>query len=85
MTKQSLFSYSYDGDIFSIDPIHAPTDREAWNNFLKAFNEFAFQRNRNPLLNPTAFVERKPVEAGYGARWRQISHWVRTVDPDGEC
>jgi hypothetical protein len=81
--QHSLLSYSYDGDIFSIDPIHAPTDREAWNSFLKAFNEFAFQRNGIPLLNQSPFVERKHVEAAYGARWRQISEWVRTVDPDG--
>jgi hypothetical protein len=53
VTKHSLFSYSYDGDIFSIDPIHAPIDREAWNNFLKALNEFAFQRNGSGAKSPT--------------------------------
>jgi hypothetical protein len=81
--QHSLLSYTYDGDIFSIDPIHAPTDREAWSSFLRAFNEFAVQRNGIPLLNQSPFVERRHVEAAYGDRWRQFSSWVRSVDPDG--
>ena len=28
----SLLSYTHDGEIFSIDPIHASTDNEAWTN-----------------------------------------------------
>jgi hypothetical protein len=38
--RSSLLSYSWDGDIISLDPIHAPSDREpdAWPAFLKAFN-----------------------------------------------
>jgi hypothetical protein len=81
--RHSLLSYSYDGDIFSIDPIHAPTDREAWSSFLRAFNQFAFQRGGIPLLNQSPFVERKHVEAAYGDRWRQFSSWIRGVDADG--
>ena len=80
--QHSLLSYTYDGEIFSIDPIHAPTDQDAWNNFLKAFNDFAYQRNGIPLLNQSPFVERKHVEAAYGERWKQFSDWVRSVDPD---
>jgi hypothetical protein len=81
--QHSLLSYTYDGDAFSIDPIHAPTDREAWNTFLRAFNDFAAKRNGIPLLNQSPFVTREQVEAAYGARWRQFSTWVRSVDPDG--
>lgn len=81
--QHSLLSYTYDGDIFSIDPIHAPTDHEAWNDFLKAFNDFSFERNGIPLLNQSPFVERKHVEAAYGDRWKQFSAWVHTVDPQG--
>ena len=80
--QHSLLSYTYDGDTFSIDPIHAPTDREAWSNFLKAFNDFAFQRGGIPLLNQSPFVERKHVEAAYGNRWTEFSNWVRSVDPE---
>ena len=79
----SLLSYTYDREIFSIDPIHASTDNAAWFEFLKRFNDFAFERNGIPLLNQSPFVERKHVEAAYGARWKEFSNWVRAEDPHG--
>jgi FAD binding domain-containing protein len=77
----SILSYSYDGDIFSIDPIHAYTDKLAWDRFLKEFNEFAYKRNGIPLLNQSPFVERRHVEAAYGERWKEFSTWVSQADP----
>ena len=77
----SILSYSYDQEIFSIDPIHASTDDTAWHHFLRQFNEFAFRRNGIPLLNQSPFVERKHVEAAYGQRWVDFAAWVRTMDP----
>jgi hypothetical protein len=77
----SILSYTYDGDIFSIDPIHAYTDKPAWDRFLKEFNEFAHKRNGIPLLNQSPFVERRHVEAAYGARWKDFSARVRQADP----
>ena len=79
----SILSYSHDGDIFSIDPIHACTDKPAWDRFLCEFNEFAYKRNGIPLLNQSPFVARRHVEAAYGARWGEFSHWVRQQDPQG--
>lgn len=79
----SILSYTHDQEIFSIDPIHASTDNDAWHNFLRKFNDFAHQRNGIPLLNQSPFVERKHVEAAYGDRWIEFSEWVRSVDPDG--
>ena len=79
--KSSLLSYTYDQEVFSIDPIHASTDNAAWHNFLHQFNEFAFQRNGIPLLNQSPFVTREQVEAAYGQRWRQFSAAVRSMDP----
>lgn len=81
--SSSLLSYTQDGEIFSIDPIHASTDAAAWQNFLERFNEFAADRNGIPLLNQSPFVTRKQVEAAYGQRWQQFSTWVRSVDPAG--
>lgn len=81
--RHSLLSYSHDGDIFSIDPIHAPTDRAPWDRFLHQFNEFANQRGGVPLLNQSPFVTRQHVEAAYGPRWRQFTDFVRTGDPGG--
>jgi len=79
----SLLSYTCDQEIFSIDPIHASTDDNAWHNFLKAFNDFASRRGGIPLLNQSPFVQRAHVEAAYGQRWVDFSNWVRTADPTG--
>ena len=79
----SILSYTYAGDIFSIDPIHAYTDRPAWDRFLNEFNEFAYKRNGIPLLNQSPFVERRHVEAAYGDRWKEFSAWVGQSDPAG--
>lgn len=78
----SILSYSADGEIFSIDPIHAVTDQAAWNNFLNAFNDFAAQRGGKPLLNQSPFVTRPQVEAAYGQKWTDLVNWIRTMDPN---
>jgi len=81
--SSGTLSYAYDQDIFSLDPIHAVTDQAAWQNFLEAFNEFAYQHNGIPLLNQTPFIQRKHVQAAYGQRWTDFSKWVRATDPQG--
>jgi hypothetical protein len=79
----SILSYTHDQEMFSIDPIHSSTDDITWHEFLRQFNEFAFQRKGVPLLNQSPFVERKHVEAAYGQRWLDFAQWVRTMDPGG--
>jgi hypothetical protein len=81
----SILSYSYDGDIISIDPIHACAEREkvAWQYFLQEFNAWAHSRGGIPLLNQSPFVEKRHVVAAYGERWKKLSEWVKTADPDG--
>lgn len=81
--RGSLLSYTWDDEIFSIDPIHAVSDLGAWQSFLMAFNDFAYQRKGIPLLNQSPFVERKHVEQAFGQRWTEFSAWVRTMDPTG--
>lgn len=81
--KNSLLSYTHDEEIFSIDPIHAVTDLEPWQNFLKEFNKFCAERKGIPLLNQSPFVERAHVEAAWGDRWQQFSDWVHSIDPAG--
>lgn len=81
--QNALLSYSYDGEVFSIDPIHAATNLDQWHDFLKAFNDWAFERNGIPLLNQSPLVERKHVEKAFGDRWKQFSAWVREADPKG--
>jgi hypothetical protein len=79
----SLLSYTQDQEIFSIDPIHAPTDLAAWQAFLQAFNNFASERNGIPLLNQSSFVTQTHAMAAYGARWLAFSAAVRIADPSG--
>jgi hypothetical protein len=83
LDKSSILSYTHDEEVFSIDPIHAVTDQAAWDNFLQAFNDFAYQRNGIPLLNQSPFVKREAVEAAYGQRWTDFSQWVKATDPAG--
>jgi FAD/FMN-containing dehydrogenase len=80
----SLLSYTFDGDIISLDPIHAPgeSEKEAWNDFLRAFNEWAHSRKGRPLLNQSPFITKQHVVDAYGDRWQKLSDWVRTIDPD---
>ncbi|WP_167561293.1 FAD-binding protein [Bradyrhizobium sp. AS23.2] len=81
--EHSMLSYSHDGDVFSVDPIHAYTDRPAWDGFLKEFNEFASKRGGIPLLNQSPFITKSHVEAAYGTRWINFSAQVRQADPQG--
>jgi FAD binding domain/D-arabinono-1,4-lactone oxidase len=83
LDTSSLLSYTYDEEIFSLDPIHASTDNTAWLAFLSAFNDFAFQNHGIPLLNQSPLVQRQHVEAAYGQRWLQFSAAVRAADPGG--
>jgi FAD/FMN-containing dehydrogenase len=80
----SLLSYTYEGDIMSLDPIHAPgdSDKTAWETFLHEFNAWAYQRGGKPLLNQSPFVTKQHVTAAYGDRWTKLSQWLRTIDPD---
>ena len=81
--QSSILSYSHDGDIFSIDPIHAygTADRAAWGFFLTEFNRWASQRDGIPLLNQSPFLNRRQVESAYGTRWERFRVWTKTVDP----
>jgi hypothetical protein len=83
LDTNSILSYTHDGEIFSIDPIHASTDDTTWHYFLQQFNDFAFQRNGIPLLNQSPFVQQKHVQAAYGQRWLDFAQWVRKMDPNG--
>ena len=80
----SLLSYTFDGDVLSLDPIHAyrEEDEEDWFAFLRAFNQWAAQRGGIPLLNQSPFVEPAHVAAAYGERWQRFADWLAEVDPD---
>ncbi|MGH7799021.1 MAG: FAD-binding oxidoreductase [Thermodesulfobacteriota bacterium] len=79
----SILSYSHDGDIISIDPIHAysDVDKAGWDFFLQEFNAWAHSRGGIPLLNQSPFIQKRHVVDAYGERWQKLSDWVKTIDP----
>jgi len=81
----SLLSYTADGDMISLDPIHAPGTRDAddWNRFLDAFNDWAHARGGVPLLNQSPFVKKAHVVSAYGDRWTTLCRWIGEQDPTG--
>ena len=83
-TLNAILSYTHDGDIFSIDPIHAYTDKPAWDRFLKEFNEFALQEERHSLAQPEP-VRRAAACRGRlrGEDGRTSLREVKTADPQG--
>ena len=52
--SSSLLSYTHDGDIISLDPIHAPgeIDKAAWAAFLQEFNEWSARARRPAAAEP---------------------------------
>ena len=68
--SHSILSYTHDGEIFSIDPIHACTDQPAWDRFLREFNDFAYQRGGIPLLNQSPV---RGEAARRGCLWSQVA------------
>jgi hypothetical protein len=79
----AVLSYTHNGDVLSLDPIHAyrREDEEEWHRFLREFNTWAFNRGGIPLLNQSPFVEREQVVAAYGDHWQEFADWVTKVDP----
>jgi hypothetical protein len=84
LDTSGILSYSHDGDVISLDPIHAfsAADQQAWEYFLHQFNEWAQQRRGIPLLNQSPFVTKEQVLTAYGDRWARFSAWIRSADPE---
>jgi FAD/FMN-containing dehydrogenase len=49
--QKSLLSYSWDGNVMTIDPVS--TANPGWDDFLVAYNQFCMDRNGRGLLNQT--------------------------------
>lgn len=77
--QQSLLSYSWDGNVMTIDPVS--TANPGWTTFLPAYNQFCSDLGGIPLPNQTPKLTRAQVEKGLGARWKQFAEARRTFDP----
>lgn len=75
----SLFSYSYDGIVMTVDPV--ATGDEGWQEFLKAYNEFCSQRGGRPLFNQTRWLTPAQARKAFGNKLDTFNELRRKYDP----
>lgn len=78
--QQSLLSYSYDGNVMTVDPVS--TGDGAWKPFLAAYNEFCNSLNGSVLLNQTWGVTRAYAQKSMGDRLKQFAAARKQYDPN---
>ncbi len=79
--RQSLLSYSWDGNVMTIDPVS--TANPGWTTFLPIYNQFCSDMGGIPLLNQTPKLTRALVVKCLGDRLQQFADARRTYDPNG--
>ena len=79
--RQALLSYSWDGNVMTIDPVS--TANPGWATFLPVYNQFCSDHGGIPLLNQTPKLTRELVVKSLGARLQQFADARRTYDPNG--
>jgi FAD/FMN-containing dehydrogenase len=77
--RQSLLSYSWDGNVMTIDPVS--TANPGWTTFLGVYNQWCSDHGGIPLPNQTPLATRAQIEKGLGERWKQFAEARRTFDP----
>ena len=75
----ALLSYSYDGDVMTIDPVS--TGNPGWKEFLAAYNQFCISHGGRPLLNQTFGVTHAMAQAAFGDRVRIFEETRKKFDP----
>ena len=77
--QQSLLSYSYDGNVMTVDPVS--TGNPGWEDFLDTYNVFCAAKGGKALLNQTARLTRSQVQNSLGDRLKQFSAARKKYDP----
>jgi FAD/FMN-containing dehydrogenase len=77
--QQSLLSYSYDGNVMTIDPVS--TANPGWKTFLEAYNDFCSNRGGIPLPNQTFGFTRAQAQKALGDRLKLFAETRRAYDP----
>jgi FAD binding domain/D-arabinono-1,4-lactone oxidase len=78
--QNSLFSYSYDFDVMTIDPVS--TANPGWTTFLDAYNQFCSDRGGIPLFNQTPQLTRAQLQKALGGRLQQFAAERKKYDPN---
>ena len=77
--QKSLLSYSYDGNMMTIDPVS--TGNPGWKTFLAAYNQFCSDGGGIPLPNQTYGITRAQFRKALGARLRTFADARKIYDP----
>lgn len=77
--QKSLLSYSYDGNVITIDPVS--TGNPGWDEYLDAYNQFCSERNAKPLLNQTPGLTAAMVQKAYGDKLAVLENTRKQYDP----
>jgi FAD/FMN-containing dehydrogenase len=78
-SRHALFSYSWDGDVMTIDPV--ATGGPEWDRFADRFNEFCIARGGKPLLNQTPRLTAMQMRAAFAGRVDRFNELRRALDP----
>ena len=78
--QSSLFSYSYDSDVLTIDPVSTGTP--GWREFLLAYNQFCSEHDGQPLLNQTWGLTPEQARRAFGPRLGRFDEIRRRHDPE---
>jgi FAD/FMN-containing dehydrogenase len=78
--QQSLLSYSYDGNVMTVDPVS--TANPGWPEFLDAYNAFCAARGGLPLMNQTAQLTPPLAQKALGDRLKQFAAARKKYDPN---
>jgi hypothetical protein len=81
----AMLSYTHDGDIFSIDPIHAYADKSAWDRFLNEFNEFSYMRKGTPCSTRARSSRGATSRRPMGRDGRSSPRWSEKRIRNGAC
>ena len=77
--QQSLLSYSWDGNVMTIDPVS--TGNPGWETFLGAYNQFCMDRGGKPLLNQTPGLTPDMAQKIFGDKLRTLEQTREAYDP----
>jgi FAD/FMN-containing dehydrogenase len=77
--QKSLLSYSYDGNVMTIDPVS--TANPGWFEFLDAYNQWCIDRNGKPLLNQTPQLTPAMAQKAYGDKLKTLADLRKQYDP----
>lgn len=77
--RNALLSYSWDGDVMTIDPVS--TANPGWNPFLNAYNQFCIAHGGIPLMNQTLGITRAQAQQALGDRLKTFAEARKQFDP----